>query len=61
MYCSVQCSTVECIELAQASVECILSAAVTGLIYALFSGQPLTLLSATGPVFVFEQMLYAIW
>ena len=41
-------------------METILSAAVCGVIYALFSGQPLTIIGATGPLLIFESTLYHI-
>ncbi|CAF3242289.1 unnamed protein product [Rotaria socialis] len=40
-----------------ATMECILSASVSGIIYALFSGQPLNILSATGPMLILERIL----
>ncbi|KAL3855467.1 hypothetical protein ACJMK2_014678 [Sinanodonta woodiana] len=40
------------------TMECILAAAITGVIYALFSGQPLNILGSTGPMLVLEQILY---
>ncbi|KAM8974553.1 anion exchange protein 4 [Pelodytes ibericus] len=36
-----------------------LGTAITGAIFCLFSGQPLTILSSTGPVLVFERLLYS--
>ncbi|KFM78762.1 hypothetical protein X975_21370, partial [Stegodyphus mimosarum] len=41
-----------------AAVECLLSAIVCGVTYSLFSGQPLTFLGTTGPVLVFEGIVY---
>src|SRR6218665_874549 len=38
----------------------LLSGAVCGLVYALFSGQPLTIVGATGPLLVFEGIVYDI-
>jgi hypothetical protein len=38
-------------------MECILSASISGIIFALFSGQPLNILSATGPMLILEQIL----
>ncbi|KAK3611748.1 hypothetical protein CHS0354_014094 [Potamilus streckersoni] len=40
------------------TMECIMAAAITGVIYALFSGQPLNILGSTGPMLVLEQILY---
>lgn len=39
-------------------MECILAAAVTGIIFALFSGQPMNILGSTGPMLVLESILY---
>ncbi|CAJ0602477.1 unnamed protein product [Cylicocyclus nassatus] len=41
-----------------ASIEAILSGGISGMIFALFSGQPLNILSATGPTLVFENILF---
>ncbi|ETN71764.1 anion exchange protein, partial [Necator americanus] len=41
-----------------ASVEAILSGGISGMIFALFAGQPLNILSATGPTLVFENILF---
>uniref|UniRef100_T1DCB7 Anion exchange protein n=1 Tax=Cupiennius salei TaxID=6928 RepID=T1DCB7_CUPSA len=41
-----------------AAIESLLSGAICGIIYGLFSGQPLTVLGSTGPVLVFETILY---
>jgi len=38
-------------------MECILAASISGILYALFSGQPLNILSATGPMLILEQIL----
>ncbi|KAJ8320799.1 hypothetical protein KUTeg_002386 [Tegillarca granosa] len=40
-----------------AALESLLAGAVCGIVYALFSGQPLTILGSTGPVLVFETIL----
>ncbi|XP_063149036.1 electroneutral sodium bicarbonate exchanger 1 [Candoia aspera] len=40
------------------TIETLLGASVTGLVYSLFAGQPLTVLGSTGPVLVFEKILY---
>ncbi|KAL5007261.1 hypothetical protein ScPMuIL_016067 [Solemya velum] len=39
-------------------MECIFAAAVTGVIFALFSGQPLNILGSTGPMLVLEKIIY---
>ncbi|XP_064598631.1 electrogenic sodium bicarbonate cotransporter 1-like isoform X2 [Liolophura sinensis] len=41
-----------------AAMECILAAAITGIIFALFSGQPLNILGSTGPMLVLEMIVY---
>ncbi|XP_054723273.1 LOW QUALITY PROTEIN: electroneutral sodium bicarbonate exchanger 1-like, partial [Uloborus diversus] len=41
-----------------AAMESLLSGAICGILYGLFSGQPLTILGSTGPVLVFETILY---
>jgi len=38
-------------------MECILAASICGILFALFSGQPLNILSATGPMLILEQIL----
>jgi len=40
------------------TIETLVSGAVCGIIYALFAGQPLTIVGATGPLLVFESILY---
>ncbi|KAL3855447.1 hypothetical protein ACJMK2_014658 [Sinanodonta woodiana] len=40
------------------TMECILAASITGIIYALFAGQPLNILGSTGPMLVLEGILY---
>ncbi|NWW86368.1 S4A8 protein, partial [Rhynochetos jubatus] len=40
------------------AMESLLGASMTGLVYSLFAGQPLTILGSTGPVLVFEKILY---
>jgi hypothetical protein len=42
------------------AVEAILATAIGGVVYALFSGQPLTLLGSTGPVTIFLALLYVL-
>lgn len=39
-------------------MECILAAAVTGVAFALFSGQPLNILGSTGPMLVLEKIIF---
>ncbi|XP_046919421.1 na[+]-driven anion exchanger 1 isoform X7 [Dermatophagoides farinae] len=41
-----------------ATMESLLTGAICGIMYGLFSGQPLTILGSTGPVLVFETILY---
>ncbi|KAI6183292.1 Anion exchange protein [Aphelenchoides bicaudatus] len=41
-----------------AAMENIVSAAVCGVLYHIFSGQPLTIIGSTGPVLVFETIVY---
>ena len=33
---------------------------ISGVVFGLFAGQPLTILGSTGPVYVFEKILYQI-
>ncbi|XP_061573802.1 sodium bicarbonate cotransporter 3-like isoform X2 [Cololabis saira] len=40
------------------AIESLLGASLTGVTYSLFSGQPLTILGSTGPVLVFEKILF---
>ncbi|KAL3855466.1 hypothetical protein ACJMK2_014677, partial [Sinanodonta woodiana] len=41
------------------TMECIVAASLTGVIYALFSGQPLNILGNTGPMHILEGILYS--
>ncbi|GMR31661.1 hypothetical protein PMAYCL1PPCAC_01856 [Pristionchus mayeri] len=41
-----------------AAIEAILCGGLSGVIFAMFSGQPLNILSATGPTLVFEKILF---
>ncbi|KAI1291988.1 Sodium-driven chloride bicarbonate exchanger [Halotydeus destructor] len=41
-----------------ATMESLLTGALCGIVYGFFSGQPLTILGSTGPVLVFETILY---
>ena len=38
-------------------MECILAASVSGIFFAIFSGQPLNILSATGPMLILEGII----
>lgn len=40
------------------TVECILTAALTGILFSLFAGQPLNILGSTGPMLVLEMIIY---
>uniref|UniRef100_A0A663LPQ3 Anion exchange protein n=1 Tax=Athene cunicularia TaxID=194338 RepID=A0A663LPQ3_ATHCN len=40
------------------AMESLLGASMTGMVFSLFAGQPLTILGSTGPVLVFEKILY---
>ena len=41
-----------------ASIENIICGAISGITFGLFSGQPLNILSATGPTLIFEKILF---
>ncbi|CDW51760.1 anion exchange protein [Trichuris trichiura] len=41
-------------------MECIISGCVSGVLFGLLSGQPLNILSATGPVLIFESIFYRV-
>lgn len=41
-------------------MESIVSGAVVGILYALFAGQPLTIMGSTGPVLIFESIIYRL-
>lgn len=41
-----------------ATIESLISGLICGVLFGLFSGQPLILLGSTGPVYVFEKILY---
>lgn len=41
-----------------AAMESLVSGFICGIIYGFFSGQPLTILASTGPVLVFESIVY---
>ncbi|XP_030069055.1 electrogenic sodium bicarbonate cotransporter 1 isoform X2 [Microcaecilia unicolor] len=43
----------------QGVMESFLGTAIAGAVFCLFAGQPLTILSSTGPVFVFERLLFS--
>ncbi|XP_048408426.1 sodium bicarbonate cotransporter 3-like isoform X6 [Stegostoma tigrinum] len=42
------------------AIESLFGASMTGIVYSLFSGQPLTILGSTGPVLVFEKILFKL-
>ena len=39
-------------------MECVFAGAVSSILFALFSGQPLNILGSTGPMLVLEQIIY---
>ena len=41
-----------------ASIECLVAGLIAGVLFGLFSGQPLTILGVTGPDLVFESIVY---
>ena len=41
-------------------METMLSGAICGLLYATFAGQPLSIVGATGPLLVFEGLIYSV-
>lgn len=41
-------------------MECILTASIVGILFALFAGQPLNILGSTGPMLVLEMILYNV-
>lgn len=43
----------------QGTMECILTAAIVGILFALFAGQPLNILGSTGPMLVLEMIVYS--
>lgn len=43
----------------QGVLESFLGTAFAGFVFCLFSGQPLTILSSTGPMLVFERLLFS--
>lgn len=44
--------------ISQSAIESLFGASLTGIAYSLFAGQPLTILGSTGPVLVFEKILF---
>ncbi|KRY31080.1 Electrogenic sodium bicarbonate cotransporter 1 [Trichinella spiralis] len=46
--------------MSQGVIECILSGCISGIAFSLLSGQPLNILSATGPVLIFESLFYKL-
>lgn len=49
-----------CCSCAQATEESIVAGCASMVIYGLFSGQPLTLIGSTGPVLVFETIVFKL-
>lgn len=47
-----------CLLVHQSAIESLFGASLTGIAYSLFAGQPLTILGSTGPVLVFEKILF---
>ena len=41
-------------------MESIFGGAISGITYHLFSGQPLTIIGSTGPILVFEKIMFEI-
>jgi sodium bicarbonate transporter 10 len=41
-----------------AAMESLMAGCVVGVGYGLFSGQPLTIMGSTGPILVFETLIY---
>jgi len=48
------------IDVLQGTIEMLLAGAICGFGYAIFSGQPLTIIGATGPLLVFESIVFQI-
>ena len=44
----------------QGTMEMLVAGAICGFLYALFAGQPLTIVGATGPMLVFESIIFRI-
>ena len=44
----------------QGAIEMLVAGSLCGLTYAMFSGQPLTIIGATGPLLIFETILYQL-
>lgn len=42
----------------QAVIECLVACVFSGIVFALFSGQPLCIMGATGPVLIFEALFH---
>ncbi|XP_072365448.1 sodium bicarbonate cotransporter 3 isoform X7 [Scyliorhinus torazame] len=42
------------------AIESLFGASMTGIVYSIFAGQPLTILGSTGPVLVFEKILFKL-
>ena len=43
-----------------AVVESLLGAAIAGVVFHLFAGQPLTIIGSTGPILIFERIAFAL-
>jgi hypothetical protein len=43
-----------------ATIECIVAGSVCGIAFSLFSGQPLNIISATGPMLILEVCVFSI-
>lgn len=58
-YAKTNCSSCQCLVwVFQSAIESLFGASMTGIAYSLFAGQPLTILGSTGPVLVFEKILF---
>ncbi|KAI3381426.1 hypothetical protein SNEBB_000871 [Seison nebaliae] len=43
-----------------ATMECIISGSVVGVLFSLFAGQPMNILSATGPILIMEEIVFQL-
>jgi len=57
LYCKIQISPLFDSSI-QAAMESLVSGAICGITYHLFAGQPLTIIGSTGPVLVFESIVF---
>ncbi|XP_020566200.1 sodium bicarbonate cotransporter 3 isoform X4 [Oryzias latipes] len=48
------------VDFSKSAIESLFGASMTGVAYSMFAGQPLTILGSTGPVLVFEKILFKI-